>query len=255
MLRASRWLLAGLLFARAGALVAADFPDTIERVKPSVVAVGTYRATDSPAFNLRGTGFVIGDGRSVATNAHVVNLDSFPADRQPMLMVMARVGGQTRTLRAQLVVTDPDHDLAILKLEESTLPALPLASTARVREGQDVAFTGFPIGNALGFVPVTHRGSVSAITPIVLPTPTARQLNAQAIRRIKGGLFDIYQLDATAYPGNSGSPVYDAVTGDVVAIINMVYVRGPKESAIGQPTGITYAIPVSHLEALLPALK
>ena len=59
------------------------------------------------------------------------------------------------------------------------------------------------------------------------------------------------QLDATAYPGNSGSPVYDPDTGDVLGIINMVLVKSTKESALSQPSGITYAVPSSHLQSLL----
>ena len=59
------------------------------------------------------------------------------------------------------------------------------------------------------------------------------------------------QLDATAYPGNSGSPVYDPETGDVIGIINMVLVKGTKESALSQPSGITYAVPSRHLQGLL----
>ena len=57
--------------------------------------------------------------------------------------------------------------------------------------------------------------------------------------------------DGTAYPGNSGSPVYDPETGDVIGIINMVLVKGTKESALSQPSGITYAVPSRHLQSLL----
>jgi S1-C subfamily serine protease len=61
----------------------------------------------------------------------------------------------------------------------------------------------------------------------------------------------VFQLDATAYPGNSGSPIYDADTGEVLGIINMVLVKSTREAALSQPSGITYAIPVRHLRALL----
>ena len=63
--------------------------------------------------------------------------------------------------------------------------------------------------------------------------------------------FLIYQLDGTAYPGNSGSPVYSVVDGTVVAVINMVYVKQTKESVLSNPSGISYAIPSRHLRALL----
>ncbi|MFO1267884.1 MAG: trypsin-like peptidase domain-containing protein [Rubrivivax sp.] len=65
------------------------------------------------------------------------------------------------------------------------------------------------------------------------------------------GNTEVLQLDATAYPGNSGGPVLDAETGAVVAVVNMVAVRGSRETALSAPTGITYAIPVRSLRALI----
>ena len=69
-----RWLLAALLAAllSAAAPASADLPELISGVKPSVVVVGTHQRTRSPQFVMRGTGFAVGDGRLVATNAHVV---------------------------------------------------------------------------------------------------------------------------------------------------------------------------------------
>jgi S1-C subfamily serine protease len=63
--------------------------------------------------------------------------------------------------------------------------------------------------------------------------------------------YDIYQLDATAYPGNSGSPVYDPRTGEVVAIINKVLVKTTKEHMLSDPSAITYAIPIKYLNKLI----
>ena len=53
----------------------AGLPETIVAVKPSVVLVGTYLATDAPRFRFAGTGFVVGDGLTVVTNALTVALD------------------------------------------------------------------------------------------------------------------------------------------------------------------------------------
>jgi len=149
------------------------------------------------------------------------------------------------------VTADPAHDLALLRIDGPALPALLVGDAKDVREGQSIAFIGFPIGGVLGFSPVTHRGIVSSITAIALPMPAARQLNAKAIQRLRAGSFDIYQLDATAYPGNSGGPVFDVDTGAVIGVINMVLVKGTKESALSQPSGITYAVPASFVAEIL----
>jgi S1-C subfamily serine protease len=61
----------------------------------------------------------------------------------------------------------------------------------------------------------------------------------------------VFQLDGTAYPGNSGSPLYDPETGIVYGIINKVLIKGMKESALSHPSGITYAIPSNYVRSLL----
>jgi S1-C subfamily serine protease len=132
---------------------------------------------------------------------------------------------------------------------------MTLKAEGPVREGESVAFTGFPIGGALGLSPVTHRGTISAITPIALPSPTARQLNEKVIKSLKSGSFEIYQLDGTAYPGNSGGPLFELEKGEVVGIINMVFVKGTKESVLTSPSGISYAIPVSYLQEMLDDIR
>ncbi|HRP66964.1 MAG TPA: S1C family serine protease, partial [Thauera sp.] len=135
------------------------------------------------------------------------------------------------------------------------LPALRLARAGGVQEGQTVAFTGFPIGNVLGMTPVTHRGIVAAITPIGIPQANARDLNPALIRRLANDVFRVYQLDATAYPGNSGSPLYDPASGEVIGVLNMVFVKSTKESVLSDPSGISYAIPVEYLHRLLGEVR
>lgn len=242
----------GLLLSPAVLMptVLADMADTIDRVKPSIVIVGTYKKTNSPQFALRGTGFVVGNGNLVATNAHVVPESATPDD--PELVIQGRnAQGEPQLRRAHLANRDRQHDLAVLRIEGPPLPALTLRNSDSVREGQGVGFTGFPIGGALGFSPVTHRGMISSITPIALPGGNSQQLNEKLIRRLKSGTFNIFQLDATAYPGNSGSPVFDVETGEVIGVINMVFVKGTKEAALTQPSGITYAIPGNFLSDLI----
>ena len=230
--------------------------DTIARVKRSVVAVGTFQRTRSPQFQFRGTGFVVGDGNTIVTNAHVLP-ESLNVEANESLAVLlpgaSRETAQVREVRRRAV--DPGSDLALLTLDGTPLPPLALRDSATVREGQEVLMTGFPLGPVLGPFAATHHGMIAAITPIAIPQGRAAQLNPALVRRLSSGSFAVFQLDATAYPGNSGSPIYDPATGEVLGIVNMVFVKGTKEAAITQPSGITYAVPASHLMALMKSAK
>lgn len=228
----------------------AQFVELIEKTKPSILIVGTYKATNSPRFALRGTGFVVGDGNLAITNAHVLPPSSEPSDGSD-LVVQVRKGSELQMRAVTVLEIDRPRDLAVLRFEGTPVPALALGDSDAVREGQIIAFTGFPIGGALGFSPVTHRGMVSSITPIVLPAANDQRLTARSIRSVREGAFNIFQLDGTAYPGNSGGPVFDPQTGAVIAVINMVFVRGSRETALTQPSGITYAIPANFIGPLL----
>ncbi|ATE59092.1 S1 family peptidase [Thauera sinica] len=250
-----RVLLAGAAVALAAWMpqrAAADLVRLLPQIKPSIVAVGTYQRTRSPAFRFLGTGFAVGDGRLVATNAHVVP-ETTANEQMEVLVVMSPGDEQTGMARQVVrVASDRGHDLALLRLQGGPpLPPLPLAATERVQEGQAVAFTGFPIGNVLGMTPVTHRGIIAAITPIGIPQANSRDLNPVLVRRLSSEVFRVYQLDATAYPGNSGSPLFDPETGDVIGVMNMVFVKSTKESVLTDPSGISYAIPIEHLRKLL----
>ena len=232
----------------------AELAQTIERNKPSVVGIGTFLKTRSPSVQFVGTGFAVADGRFVVTNAHTVNR---PLDTEKLetAIVLVSKDGAPQPREASLLAVDKEHDLALLKISGDPLPALTLGDSATVREGQMLAFTGFPIGMVLGFHPATHRGMVAAITPVVTPGLTAQQLNAQMIKRIRESAYNVFQLDGTAYPGNSGSPLYDPADGTVYGIINSVFVQGTRETAISRPSGITYAIPSRYIREFLQREK
>lgn len=253
LLRGWLWLGLCMLAAMGRGAYAAELPDVIPRVKAAVVIVGTFRMTDSPRFRLRGTGFAVGEGSSnlVVTNLHVLP-ESTENQADMQLVVQVRQGDRGLEMRnARVLEIDPIHDLALLRIEGVAVPALRVRDSGTVREGQSAAFMGFPIGGALGFSSVTHRAMISSIAPIVLPAATATQLSAAAIRNARAGVFDIFQLDGTAYPGNSGGPLFDPASGDLLGVINMVFIKGSRESALSAPSGITYAIPSRFVGELL----
>lgn len=221
--------------------------EIIKQVKPSVVGIGVTTPMNSPSNHLQGTGFIVGDGQYVVTNYHVVSNELNPQVVQ-YRAVYAGSAKKTKTYRAEIVGIDPAHDLAILKID-ATLTPLSIASDEYVPEGSSIAFTGFPIGAVLGLYPATHRGMVAAVTPDAIPATNSNQLTINMLDRLQQS-FLIYQLDATAYPGNSGSPMYRQEDGVVVGVINKVFVAETKESVLSKPSGISYAIPVVHLRKL-----
>ncbi len=233
------------------AVARADLPSSISKVKPSVVIVGTYKETNNPRFTLRGTGFVAADGNLAVTNAHVIPEPS-TFDQETRIAVQVRTGQNDLQVRlARVLEIDKAHDLALLQFDGAAVPKLTVRTSDSVQEGQAIAFMGFPIGGALGYSAVTHRGVISSRTAIALPPANSRQLDARTLRSLREGSFDIFQLDATAYPGNSGGPMFDADTGEVLGVINMVFIKGTKESALTNPSGITYAIPSKYVLELL----
>ncbi len=236
-----------LLFS--GATYSKDLPETIDKIRGSIVAIGTVKGFKSHQTKFTGTGFVVGNGRQVITNLHVLpkKLDSARKER---LAVFTGRGKSGKARQAEIIRSDSEHDLAVLRIWGDRLPAVKLDGSSSLREGTEVAFTGFPIGMVLGLFPVTHKGIVSAKTPIVIPAHSSKQLTAKMIKRIKTP-FEVYQLDAIAYPGNSGSPVYKIETGKVVGVVNSVFVKGTKESVLTKPSGISYAIPIKYVKNLL----
>jgi S1-C subfamily serine protease len=239
------------LYAGAATAATPSLARTVAQLKPSIVGVGTMLKTRQPAVVFVGTGFVVGDGLSIITNAHVIP-NMLDGARLEELGIVIGNGGESVSFRpARLAGIDREHDLAHLRLSGPALAPLALAGEGTVAEGQELAFTGYPLGMRLGLHAATHRALLAAITPVVRPSLNSRQLDPRAIAQLQRRAFDIYQLDATAYPGNSGSPLYDPATGTVVGVINMVFLKGLKESAVTDPSGISYAIPVRHVHELL----
>ncbi|HEV2678770.1 MAG TPA: serine protease [Aliidongia sp.] len=242
---------AALCLGAAGAASADDLPQTIRLVKPAIVAVGSYKKDRAPSAIVDGTGFVVGDGLTVLTAAHVFGRKTVDFERW---VIYVGHGDDAQLRDAQILCTDKEHDVATVRFNGAAVPAAKFAPAEAEVEGRDIAFTGYPIGAVLGLYPATARGIISALVPAAIPQNTGAALTPDMIRRLQQN-FKVYQLDATAYPGNSGSPLYRIDNGQVVGIVDSVYVKPTKESAIasavGTPSGITYAIPIRYGRELL----
>ncbi len=227
----------------------ADIADTLQSVKPGVVGVGVFNPSGRPRANLQGTGFAVLDGTYVVSCAHIF-AQPLDVEKKETHAVFIGRDRQMTARRAKLIATDKARDLALLKIEGDPLPALTLGDSTRAREGWQLYFTGYPIGSVLGLNPSTHRAGLAAIIPIFTPLPSAAQLNVRTLKQAKDA-YEVFELDAIAYPGNSGSPVWHPDTGEVLGVLNSVYVKGAKEAALSAPSGISYAIPVKYVHRLL----
>ncbi|MGH9286046.1 MAG: S1C family serine protease, partial [Acidimicrobiales bacterium] len=165
--------------------VAGDLQDLISRVERSVVSI--------QAGNGQGTGIVVSTNE-ILTNAHVV---------EGARTVSVTVSGEARSHRADVVASDADADLALVRLQESSVSLTPatLGSSASVRVGDDVV----AIGNALGI-----RGDPSVTRGIV-----------SGINRSVGPLTGLVQTDAAINPGNSGGPLINR-RGEVIGVNTVV---------------------------------
>ena len=220
---------------------------TIKEVTPSVVAIGKKTPIENQGSRVLGTGFAVGDGSLIVTNYHVVS-EPLSTNVVEFYVALSGEGQIVNEIKGEVLAIDPVHDIAIMKIERH-LPPLILAGDKLSDIGTDIAFTGYPIGAILGLYAATHKGSIAAITPDAIPAHNADYLTINMLKRLEKPSL-IYQLDATAYPGNSGSAVYLQESGEVVGIINKVIVKDTKESALSNPSGISYAVPVAKIRAL-----
>ena len=240
------WALAALLFSAAAL---ADVSEMLLSIKPGVVGVGTFNPTGGPRANLMGTGFAVLDGRYVVSCAHTFS-KPLNSEKKEIHAVFLGHDRQVSVRAAEVIATDKARDLVLLKISGNPIPPLKIGDSDRAREGWQLYFTGFPIGSVLGLNPSTHRAGLAAIIPIFTPMLNTAQLNVRAVKQARDP-YEVFELDAIAYPGNSGSPVWHPETGEVLGVVNSVYVKGAKEAALSAPSGITYAIPAKYVKQLI----
>jgi Do/DeqQ family serine protease len=170
-----------------------------------------------------GSGFIFEKNGYILTNEHVVA----GADE-----IYVTVEGYTEKFKAQLLGSDYDLDLAVLKIEgDEDFPTLPLGDSSKLRVGDWVT----AIGNPLGFDHTVSVGVVSAKEREI----TIRDGNGQ--RRYE----HLLQTDASINPGNSGGPLLN-LDGEVIGINTAVSTEGQ---------GIGFAIPTSTIVDVLDQLK
>ena len=216
----------------APARAAASFRDAARQAMPAVVNIYTSQVvkrprhplTDDPVFRYffgdqsdpgpqrregLGSGVIVGEEGYILTNHHVVE----SVDQIEVALA------DTRKVRARVVGTDPDTDLAVLKIELEKLPSITFAQPEQLRVGDIV----LAIGNPFGVGQTVTMGIVSGLGRSHLGIT----------------IFENFiQTDAAINPGNSGGALVD-VSGNLVGINTAIL------SPRGESIGIGYAIPVS----------
>ncbi|VVE48760.1 Do family serine endopeptidase [Pandoraea commovens] len=176
---------------------------------------GTVR--QDPVSSL-GSGVIVSSEGYILTNHHVVD----GADE----IEVALADG--RKARAKLVGSDPETDLAVLKITLDNLPAITLGRMEQVRVGDVV----LAIGNPFGVGQTVTMGIISALGRNHLDISTFE---------------NFIQTDAAINPGNSGGALVD-VNGNLLGINTAIYSRS------GGNMGIGFAIPVSTARSVLESI-
>ena len=195
----------------------------VEGIMPSVVTVLT-------AGGGNGSGFIVSDDGYVMTNHHVVvGGGSEPADELQVLFNDGEVAV------AEVVGSDPDSDVAVLKLDIGERPAMVLADSDQMAVGDPVLAIGAP----LGLSSTVTEGIVSAIDRPVLTQNSSGEIES---------VMAAIQTDAAINPGNSGGPLTD-IGGQVIGI-NTAIASTAAEGEQAGSIGIGFAIPINQAKRI-----
>jgi S1-C subfamily serine protease len=189
--------------------------DIVARVLPGVVNVRTVGSNGSKG---EGSGVVIDRDGVILTNNHVVK-------NARTVTVSFNDGRHKRPVRATIIGTAADHDLAVIHVNLRDLAPLPLGHSSKLRLGDGVLAIGFPLN--LGGGPTVTQGIVSGLD---------RTVHAEGGPSLRG----LLQTDAAINPGNSGGPLVDSA-GRVVGINT---VAASTAENVGFAISIDEALPV-----------
>lgn len=199
--------------------------DVANKVLPSVVSI---RVTTSRGGD-EGSGSVISSDGLILTNNHVV------AGAQGGRAKMEVTLNDGRSLEAEVVATDPQTDIAVIKAKNVTdLQPIEFGDSDKVNVGEDV----MAIGSPLGLSATVTTGIVSAKN---------RPVQASGEDGGEASLIDAIQTDASINPGNSGGALVD-MEGKLIGIPSVIASTGGRE--VAGSIGLGFAIPINQAERI-----
>ncbi len=164
-----------------------------------------------------GSGVIFSQDGYIVTNNHVIN------DADDIQVILGK-----RTYEAKLVGTDPSTDLAVIKIEETNLPAIKIGSSEKVQVGDWV----LAVGNPFNLTSTVTAGIVSA---------KGRSIN---ILKDRFPIESFIQTDAAINPGNSGGALVD-ISGELIGINTAIL------SQTGSYSGYGFAVPVDIVKKIV----
>jgi putative serine protease PepD len=197
-------------------LVEGSVADIAAKVTPSVVSISVVSGTSSGT----GSGFIIDSNGYILTNNHVV-VDA--AERGSITVDLSN----GETYQAEIVGRNAAFDLAVIKINATGLPVLPLGNSDELIVGDSV----IAIGSPLGLSGTVTTGIISSLNR---PVTTGQDGDASYINAV--------QTDAAINPGNSGGPLVNA-NGFVIGINSAIATTGTS-SQVGS-IGLGFAIPIN----------
>lgn len=180
-----------------------------------------------------GSGMIINKDGFILTNEHVIH----EVDKDKIRVTLP--DGQN--LKAEIVETDKESDIAVLKIKENDLPVVTLGDSHGVKVGQWAIALGNPFGFALSQLNKKYESTVTV--GVISATGRAIQAGGEEIRTYS----DLIQTDASINPGNSGGPLVN-VWGEVIGINTAIL------SPSGGSIGIGFAIPVNKAKHILESI-
>ncbi len=224
--------------------LAGDEQATIELFRaasPAVVHIDTrttvYDRWTLTPFDIpvgTGSGFVWDERGYIVTNFHVI-LDEARRETGQQFVFL---DGSTTPIQARIVGEDPEHDIAVLKIEPpgAKLQAIPVGTSKDLQVGQKV----FAIGNPFGLDHTLTTGIISGL---------GREIASLTGKPIR----DVIQTDAAINPGNSGGPLLDSA-GRLIGMNTAIATPGGGVNGQGFNVGIGFAVPVDTINKIVPSL-